>query len=281
MKSNVAAPIDISIVSHRHGGMVLGCLERLQVSLGALAGACRVWVTLNLPEPNLESALARRAWSFEIKLLRNASPLGFGANHNQAFTQSRAAQESTSSADAGRWFLVMNPDIEWPADAQSFWQSLLVQDERTSRVGLLCPTQVDVLGHRQDYTRALLTPWSLALRTLRRVLGLSPSGVAASVESADWVNGACMVLRTQAFASLGGFDERYFMYCEDCDICLRLQLAGWQIRSAPVSVVHDAQRATGRRLRHLAWHLGSLVKMWVSAAFWRFILRPRSRQTRA
>ena len=121
-----------------------------------------------------------------------------------------------------------------------------------------------------------MTPWGIALRVLRKVLGAPASGVAASVEQADWVNGACMVWRTEAFAALGGFDERYFMYCEDTDICLRLQLAGCRMRSAPVTVVHDARRHTGRNWRHLRWHMTSMWRLWCSAAFWRYVLRKQA-----
>jgi GT2 family glycosyltransferase len=133
--------------------------------------------------------------------------------------------------------------------------------------------QLDADGRRQDFTRALMTPWGLLGRVWRRWRGVAPSGVAASVAEADWVNGACMFFRAQAFAQVKGFDERYFMYCEDADICLRLQLAGWSMQGVDWAVVHDARRNTGRSWRHLAWHLRSMLRMWLSGAFWRFVMR--------
>ncbi|MFM8575297.1 MAG: glycosyltransferase family 2 protein, partial [Limnohabitans sp.] len=142
-------------------------------------------------------------------------------------------------------------------------------------VGLLCPMQVDAQAQPQDFARCLMTPWGLASRALRRMLGAAPSGVAPSVAEADWVNGACMVWRSQAFAALQGFDERYFMYCEDTDICLRLQLAGWRMQAADLTVVHDARRNTARSMRHLAWHLRSMLRLWCSKAYWAYVLRPK------
>lgn len=266
--------VDISIVSHGHGGMIHAALERLATALGPQAGAVRVWVTLNLPEPELEVLLAGHAWPFEFRVLRNAVPSGFGANHNRAFAAAQAAEEGKE----GEWFVVMNPDIYWPEDARPFWSGLLGDAFLPDQVGLLCPTQVDRNGKREDFARALLTPWSLAARVALRIAGRAPAGVADTVESADWVNGACMVFRAQAFAQLEGFDERYFMYCEDIDISLRLQLAGWSMRSVPVSVVHDARRATRRSLRHLGWHLRSILRLWTSSAYWRYVLRPKARQ---
>ena len=77
----------LSIVSHGHGAQVLPLLALLAQSPQGLVR--RVWVTLNTPEPALEQALAApgAAWSgcLDVRVLRNPRPLGFGANHNQAF----------------------------------------------------------------------------------------------------------------------------------------------------------------------------------------------------
>jgi hypothetical protein len=83
------------------------------------------------------------------------------------------------------------------------------------------------------------------------------------------VAGMFMLLRREAFAQVGGFDERYFMYCEDFDLCARLRLAGWHVVAGSVSllwmkrllavpkvscqaVLHDAlgQRASNAQSAH-------------------------------
>jgi GT2 family glycosyltransferase len=178
------------------------------------------------------------------------------------------------------WFAVVNPDVFWSAGDVSFWRSLAQVNPSlmgccsyADRVGLVCPQQLDAYSLRQDFSRVLMTPWGLMNRVWRRLRGATPSGVAASVAEADWVNGACMFFRAVAFADVNGFDERYFMYCEDADICLRLQLAGWTMQGVDWAVVHDARRHTGRSWRHLAWHLRSMLRLWLSAAFWHFVLR--------
>ncbi len=254
--------IHFSVVSHGHGLLLYSSLKALSASLTEdLSDVC-VWLTLNLPEPDLEQMLAAERWCFELRVIRNSRAQGFGANHNQAFVHAKAAQ--------AMWFVVLNPDIYFPQTAYTFWRSL-DQDTCPADVGLLCPAQVDAQGQPQDFARRLMTPWGLAARLIRRAAGMAPSGVAESVATADWVNGACMVWRSEAFAALQGFDERYFMYCEDADICLRLQLAGWRMCSANLAVVHDAQRQTARNWRHLRWHMTSMLRLWCSRTFWRYL----------
>lgn len=64
---------------------------------------------------------------------------------------------------------------------------------------------------------------------------------------ADWVSGAFFVVRRKAFDAVGGFDERYFMYVEDVDLCWRLHRAGWAVRYEPAAeVVHEQGRSASQ-----------------------------------
>jgi hypothetical protein len=86
----------------------------------------------------------------------------------------------------------------------------------------------------------------------------------------------CLVLNSAAFRSVGGFDERFFMYCEDTDLCLRMQLAGWRVRYvSDVQVVHAARRHSHRTVRYMVWHVASLMRLWTSGVFWSYLLRRR------
>lgn len=266
--SSVQPACHISLVSHEHGELVLQALHALAASLPRI-GVFKLWLTFNVPEPDLQAQMLAKGWPFEVAVIENPHPLGFGANHNQAFARSGLDHESCD------WFLVMNPDIFWPPHAHGFWQGLYKEWPRD--VGVVCPAQVDADGQRQDFARCLITPWGLAMRALRKLLRLPLSGVADAVEKADWVNGACMIWRAQAFAEAGGFDERYFMYCEDTDICLRAQTLGWRLSEANVTVVHDARRHTGRSWRHLRWHVASMCRLWTSRAFWVYLMQARRR----
>jgi len=244
--------------------MILTCLDSLADSLQEWCLHAHVQVTLNIQEPELAQCLSCRNWPFSLSVSTNRRPLGFGANHNQAFT--RAIDEEDCD-----WFVVMNPDIYWPADADAFWRKLHARDTPPS-VGLVCPEQLDIRGNKQDFARRLQPPWMLLNRVWRRWRGLQPSDVVTSVANADWVNGACMVLQAKAFADMGGFDERFFMYCEDTELCLRLKLAGWQMQAGGISVIHDAQRHSHLYACHLLWHITSLLRLWTSASYWRYLI---------
>lgn len=214
----------------------------------------RVIVTLNQPEPELERLLHQRAWSFDLQTVKNQQPLGFGANHNRAFALDTRLGASIT-------FAVVNPDIRLCANP---FDPLLRRLERPD-MGVTYPVQMTPDGRRQDHERLLPTPMCL----LRRYLPGAPRREVRTGQRPDWVNAAFLLLRREAYASVGGFDERYHMYGEDVDLCLRLQLAGWDLdRVDQAVVVHEAQRASHRKLTHMVWHVQSLLRLWCSPA-WR------------
>ena len=236
-----AGGLVVSVVSHGHGPLV-------QTLLADLACFCagsvtRVVLTLNLPEA--EPLAPAQGWPFILQLRRNVVPLGFGTNHNRAL------------ADASEHFVcVLNPDVAL-AGQDPF--AALVQVAALPGTGCAYPVQLDDQGKLQDSERELPTPWAL---WRRRVLRQREARV-------DWVNAACLVLPQAVWQALGGFDETYFMYCEDVDLCLRLRLAGLTLVRAPVQVVHAGQRASRRRWSHLRWHVRSLLRLWRSPVYGR------------
>ena len=248
--------ITASIVSHGHGHLVSALLNRIAalVNQGERGAPRRVLLTLNQPESELLATLERQSWPFELVVISNQTVAGFGANHNRAFERDRAL-------GAGTAFAVLNPDVRWAANP---FASLWVALESDPHAGCAYPIQQDAHGGRQDSELLLPTPW----RLLRRY-GVGRRYEIDGASTPDWVNGAFMLLRSEAFAQVGGFDESYHMYCEDVDLCLRLQLAGWRLARADDAVVeHAAERASHRQPRHLLWHLRSLLRLWRSSA-WR------------
>ena len=238
-----AAPVRslvVSVVSHGHGSQVEHLLRLMARTSGAQIS--RVVLTQNLPETAPTPEQGR--WPFVLDILSNAAPQGFSANHNAAL------------AGASEDFVcILNPDVLWAKEPMG----ALMRAADRPEVGLAYPVQTDGQGRRQDSERELPTPWSLALRYLAK----------RKESRAEWVNGAMWVLPRAVWHRVGGLDTRYFMYCEDVDLCLRVRLAGYTFARAGAVVEHAGQRDSHRRMRHALWHIRSLLRLWASPVFWR------------
>ncbi|WP_431048568.1 glycosyltransferase family 2 protein [Roseateles sp. L2-2] len=232
-------PVCLSIVSHGQGALIRPLLADL--SRGAVAAA-EIIVTLNLPE---DESFLREFPALPLRVIRNDAPQGFGANHNAAFRASTAP-----------YFVVVNPDIR----LQEFSIAPLLAALDDPSIGLAAPLVFSGAGELQDSARRFPTVGRLLRRKLQGVRGPDYVFGQAPAE-VDWVAGMFMVLRRDTYAAIGGFDDRYFMYFEDVDLCKRLRGRGLRTVVVPgVRVIHDAQRASRRSARHLAWHLTSAFR---------------------
>jgi GT2 family glycosyltransferase len=119
----------------------------------------------------------------------------------------------------------------------------------------------NINGGIEDSVRHFPTPFVILAR---RLFGLKDAYVFLEGDvnfTAEWVGGMCMLFRSPAYAQITGFDERYFMYVEDVDVCTRLWKAGIRVVVCPSAVViHEARRASRRSWAHLRWHITSLLR---------------------
>lgn len=249
--SPMKAPIaTISIVSHGQMELVLPLLQDLDTVHHTTP--LHVVLTLNVPE---DLPCVPEDFAFSLQIMRNSQPLGFGANHNRAFSQAQ-----------GGIFCVLNPDIRI---TQNPFPDLLkaCADPHT---GLAAPAIYSPSGQLEDSARKFPTPWRIAHRVLTR-RRTRDYAAPTTVLHPDWVAGMFLLLRTTVYRQLGGFDERYFLYYEDVDLCARARLAGLEIvQLALPGVIHNAQRASHRNPKYLRWHVGSMLRFFTSAAFLRW-----------
>ena len=234
--------ITVSIVSHGQQALLIPLLKHLEAHCARLID--KVVLTINVPEPELVTTIP---WSFAIEQVMNVHPRGFGANHNAAF-----------ELCGTEWFLVLNPDMRFATDVLT---PMIAEADVCS--GVLAPRVFEPGKPQPEPYRRILTPKEILLRNRP---GYIPPIFPA------WIPGMFMLFRAGAYASVHGFDERYFMYGEDFDICARLKIRGWDVTAVNHhAVIHDARRASHRNLRHLGWHLRSLAQVWLSRAFWKYL----------
>lgn len=220
---------------------LLGQLARISSST-----VTRVIVTHNIQEPSVTNCAD--PWPFRVDEIFNSVPQGFGRNHNAALS------EATED-----FFCVLNPDVQLHEN-QSDPLELLIKAAAHAPAGCAYPVQLDGHGTIQDSERSLPTPKALCQRRIFQ----------CSEQKIDWVNAACLVLPRAAWKSVNGFDEKFYMYCEDVDFCLRLQLNDWSLKKVQTPIIHAGQRASHRQWKHLFWHVKSLIQLWSSESYKNF-----------
>lgn len=156
------------------------------------------------------------------------------------------------------WVIVANPDITFAPrsvdlllDAAERWPGagvigpcMLTPDGRVYPSARELPSLGRGIGHAVFGWMWPTNPWTARYRREREE---PREGIVG------WLSGACMLVRREAFESVGGFDESYFMYFEDTDLCERLAKAGWEVVYAPDAVVeHHGGHSTSRELMKMS-----------------------------
>jgi hypothetical protein len=252
--------LSISVVSH----LQLALVAELLSDLEAYCRGSRIELILTL---NLDESLPfdLHSFSYPIQLVQNKAPTGFAANHNQAFSHA-----------TGRYFCVMNPDIRFSSNP--FQALLACCDDPTA--GVLAPLVLSASGAVEDSARRFPSPFRILCKAFGNCQG--PDYAIGDIPIyPDWVAGMFMLFPRAVFERLGGFDEHYFLYYEDVDICARSRLAGYQVLLCPqASVAHHAQRSSHRDLKFRRLHLRSMARFFLSPVYWRIqFLSPFSKST--
>lgn len=214
-------------------------------------------------------SLARQTYrDFEVILFDNASTDGSGKaadlsalpsasiilhpeNIGFAAGNNRAAQLAK-----GRWLALLNPDTVAKAD---WLEQLVVAAGSNPEIRTFASTQIDLttpslLDGAGDAYLLFGIPWRGGFS--RPISELPEAGFCFSA------CGAAAMYDLQLFLEIGGFDERYFCYCEDVDLGFRLQLAGHDCLFAPTAVIHHAGSGITGRASAFATYHGTRNRVW-------------------
>ena len=242
--------VSVVVVTADSGAGVVGCIAS---ALGSTAPVEVLVVDNASRDGSIEQIAARFADDPRVRLLRNETNLGFGAACNRG-----------AAVANGDVILLLNPDCMIDADSIARLSAVLESDPRMGLVGVL---QIDAEGHvdpasrRRDplFRRALASVFGLNRLADRwpsfAGVDMPPAASAPAIEAVDAVSGALMAVPRTVFEQVRGFDEGYFLHCEDLDLCRRVRDAGYRVVCAnEVRVVHGKGGSSRHRPVFVAWH---------------------------
>ncbi|MBR4910271.1 MAG: glycosyltransferase family 2 protein [Clostridia bacterium] len=185
----------------------------------------------------------------DIKIIKLKKNVGFGAAHNKV-----------SELLNSDYHFIINPDITVHSDV---FADIVNFMEENPKVVMAAPKILNADGSEQRLPKATPTFKRLFLGRLSKKV--RDEYTRADIETdkpypVDFLSGCFFCIRTEAFRSLGGFDERYFMYLEDADLTARAKTIGEAVFLPQVSVTHLWARESAKNVKLFFIHLISCFK---------------------
>ncbi|MGD9409268.1 MAG: glycosyltransferase family 2 protein [Thiohalocapsa sp.] len=255
MTESIQPDLSVIVVSFNTRDLLRDCLQTLYRYAGRLR--LQVIVVDNASDDGSADMVA--AEFPEILLIRSKVNLGFGPANNRGF-----------EAATGRYIVLLNSDAF--VDADTLPRACARMDEEPD-TGLAGGRLVGRDGEWQPSARLFPS----LLNEFLTISGLSAKHPASRFfgrvdrtwadpdlpADVDWVPGAFTIIRTEALERVGVFDERFFLYYEEVDLCRRIQAAGYRIRYWPdVRVVHIGGESS-RTLKRLTFSgSGNQLTLW-------------------
>lgn len=244
--------VTVSIVLYNHCPHEIKSVlsQVLKVAFG------RIYIIDNSPNDLLREVVYKI--SSDIVYINGQGNIGYGAAHNIAIKKSLEL-----GAD---YHLVLNPDVSFSSDV--IWDLKNYMDKH-SDIGLIMPNVLYSNGEIQYLCKLLPTPIDLLLRrflpfksllekrNFRYELHFSGYKEVMDVPS---LSGCFMFLRSSVLKQIGGFDERYFMYAEDVDLCRRVGMVSRTVFYPYKAIVHEYGKGSYRHFRLLKYHVVSIIK---------------------
>ena len=219
--------LTIQIVNFRSRHYLEKCLFSIAENLPAILRT--EVIIVNNDEQPLDRAIADIGGGFAVQILETGENIGFGRAHNAGFGRSQ-----------GDVVLFLNPDTRVLPGAL---QALLDVFE-DQRIGIAGPLLVDSGGKIQpDCFGNIRTPLSTVGKKIFG-RGAQPAGADGEIFETGWISGGAMLVRRDIFEKMGGFDENFFMYFEDVDLCLRVKKRGMLVAVNPKArIFHESGKS--------------------------------------
>jgi GT2 family glycosyltransferase len=242
--------IRIIIVNYKTSALVQDCLRSIEKEKISKANLdVQVVVVDNDSRDNSTTALTnfciennRKSW---ISLLESKKNLGFGAGNNLGYNFFKN-NNNVSNA----YVLILNPDLRF---VSANLEGLVNFINSNEKIGVLGPVLIGTDQKAQSSGFRFPSPLvefvsNLGLGLVTKLfknseIALSPTEIPRKV---DWISGAAMFFKPGAYEQLSGFDEGFFLYFEEVDLCYRMKSMGLEVWQYPTSIMlHHVGASTG------------------------------------
>jgi len=189
----------------------------------------------------------------DVVYIDNKNNLGFGRGHNAVLDYLKSDYHA-----------IVNPDIEIDEDVFS---SMLTYMEENPEVGMVIPKIVDEKGALQAAYRKYPTVFDMFIRMFLKPF-FKRRQANHTLQNMDYsrpfqipfAQGCFLVIRTELFKYLNGFDDRYFMYMEDADLCRRVNEISRVVYYPKATVMHAWEKGSHKNKKLLMIHIQSMVR---------------------
>jgi len=257
--------ISIVIVNYKNKGLTLNCIKSIGESVFNNLKH-EIIVVDNDSDDNIGQILA---WQYpQVIFIQNKKNSGMGSGNNLGIKKA-----------TGKYLVIMNPDtLAFPNTFTKLFEFM----ENNPTVGVVGPKQYNPDKSIQDSCyrwHSLLTPFfrrtflgRLKIANLEIKRYLMRDYNKKTPRDVDWLLGSCLFIRTSALKQIGLFDERFFLYFEDTDLCRRFWQKNWRVVYNPeVEIIHNHNRESARQPWY-TWFMNQASRQHLKS-WWRYVLK--------
>lgn len=241
--------IFISIVSHNH-------LELIE-SINCIHGLSKLGNVKIVIKTNTNEEKRKIFDDLNIHYINAPSYIGFGHNNNVVYDYCKNRLGMANDD----YFIILNPDVYIDVNNMNNLIDVMVsKDIKLAAINLY--KDKDYLVYDNSIRR-----FPTFMTFFKSFIGLGNDTLyekssIKTISKVDWVAGSFLAFKSEHFFEINGFDTKYFMYCEDIDICYRSMLQGEQVTYLPfITAIHFAKHANRSIFsKHFYWHLFSSIR---------------------
>lgn len=245
--------ISISIVAYKNYDKILNVVKSINKFTIGITKEIIIVDNTELPYKNGEM-ISNIECQKDTKVISAGKNVGFGKANNLAFREAK-----------GSYFAIINPDILLLEDSLT---KIIEYMKNNSDVGAVIPKLVDKRHKLLQVYRRKITLWDIMVRYINPFGIFNRRTYFHTMKDKDYDNpfvvpfgqGSFLVVKASIYKKVHGFDERYFMYLEDADLCRKINSVSELVFFPYTTVIHLWQASSHKNLKLMFMHFASMIK---------------------